>query len=125
MDLNEWLLDLEPTEAGYVRQCFKFFKGTNGGIEPEIPAGLSKARADVLKFHCKSLAEKIKRRRKVDELKVINFKASEKFEKEISYEAAELDVNKSIYIRACIEAGRAFVKTHPDMIKFLDSVIPK
>jgi hypothetical protein len=126
MQLSEWIRVLDQDEAGYARRCFRFWNGTNGGDQPTIPAGMSKARADVLRYHTQSLTDMTRRKRKVEDLKVISFRATVDLEKQLAFEASELDINKSIYIRACIEAGRPIIKAYPQMINFFaDSVIPK
>jgi hypothetical protein len=126
MRLSEWINELEPAERGYTRQCFRFWNGSNGRIEPQIPSGMSKARADVLRYHTQSLTDLTRRRRKVEELKVISFRAPEELQRHLAFEASELDINMSIYIRACLEAGRPLVRAYPKIINFFsDSCIPK
>ncbi len=126
MKISEWVKELDQNEAGYARRYFRFWKGSNGNREPEIPWGMSKVHADVLKYHTQSLIDTTQRRRKMEETKTITFRASEKLERDLAFEASEIDVNKSIYIRACIEAGRPIVKAHPKIINFFsDVVIPK
>jgi len=125
MNISEWVKELEPDEQGYARQCFRFWNGSNGHVDPDIPDGMSKSKALVLKFHTKSLTDEAKKKRKLEELRVVSFRAPEKFEKELAFESAQIDVNKSIYIRACIEAGRPLVKHNPGIIAYLSgSVIP-
>ncbi len=126
MNLSEWANSLPNDEKAYVSQCFKFWQGHNGNREPYPPNGISNARAEILKYHTKSFLEPGTRRRKMEDLKVISFRATEEFEKEIAFDSAKLDVNKSIFLRACIEAGRPFVLANPRIINFFsDSVIPK
>ena len=121
MTIYQWSQELEPDEQAYVRQCFQYWMGNNGGIEPDVPEGMSKVRAETLKFHCKSLIDTTQRRRKMQELKVISFRAPEEFEKELAFEAAKIDVNKSVYIRTCLEIGRKLVLAFPALIHFFGS----
>jgi len=127
MNIKEWCSELHPEEQGYVRQSFRSINGTNGAIQPDPPAGMSKAKADILFYHTKSFIDLSKgRKRKMDEWKVISFRGPAELEKSLAIEAAQLDINKSIYIRACIEMGRPMVKEYPKLITFLsDEVIPR
>ncbi len=127
MSLQAWVDTLDrDDEKVYVRQCAKFWMGSNGGHEPDIPDGISKSHAQVLKFHCQSLCEGTPRRRKLEELSTITFKASEEFHKELAYAAALVDVNVSIFIGSCILLAKDQLKANPKLINFFsDSVIPK
>ncbi len=126
MDLNEWVSLLEPIEQGYVRQCFRYWNGTNGGVEPDIPQGMSSQRAAVLKFHCQSLNNGQTGRRKMDESKPVSFRWTDKFKKDLAFEAAELDISLSEYVMRCLNAGRPIVQAYPTLSKnFEDPVIQK
>lgn len=124
MDLTEWVLELEPIEAAYVRQCYRYWNGTNGGIEPEIPPGLSKARADILRYHVKSLNNGQRGKRKMDQAKPVSFRWSEKFKRELAFEASLLDVSLSEYVYRAINIGRPIVLAYPKRSKaFPDPVL--
>lgn len=127
MTLAEWTKELDQDEQGYVRQCFKFRNVLNGGQEPEIPKGMSKTKAEILKFHCKSYLEGSNgRKRKMDELETITFKVSPDLHKQLAVDAAQIDVNISIFIRTCIVLAAPLLKTNPELVNFFSgSVIPK
>jgi hypothetical protein len=118
--------DWSPEEKGYMRRCFKFWKGVTKGEEPEIPEGISKAKADILKFKAKTAADSTKRKRRMEELVTISFKVSKEFSRELNSQAAEIDVNLSIFIRSCILLAGPQILAYPKVIGFFsDSVIPK
>ena len=117
MELAEWILELEPVEQGYVRQCFKYWNGINGGMEPSIPAGMSKAKADILRYHCQALNNGKKGRRKVEESKPISFRWTDSLKRDLAFEAAEMDITLSEYVLRCVIAGRPVVKAFPDLSK--------
>ncbi len=125
MELKDWILELNGDEQAYVRQCFRFWAGDNKNYEPEIPSGMSKSRADILRYHTKSLAESHQRRRKVEDLDTISFKASHDFHQQIAFYAAQIDVNLSIFIRTCIELSKETLVKHPELVYSLKSVLPK
>ncbi len=120
MKLSEWISLLEPIEQGYVRQCFHFWQGTNGGVEPSVPLGLSKSRAEVLKYHCRSLNNGQTGKRKVEESKPVSFRWTDKFKKDLAFEAAELDITLSEYVLRCVNIGRPVVMAYPKISKQFD-----
>jgi len=115
MGLSEWISELEPKEQGYARQCFKFWNGTNGGSLPGIPPGMSKSKADILRYHCQALNNGRTGRRKVEESKPISFRWADALKKELAFEAAELDITLSEYVLRCVNIGRPIVRAFPEL----------
>ncbi len=113
MNLSEWANSLEINEKGYVSQCFKFWNGSNGGQEPPIPVGISRSRADILRFHTKSLNDGQTGRRKMEESKPMSFRLTDALKKDLAFEAAELDISLSEYLIRCINIGRPIVMAYP------------
>ncbi len=125
MNLSEWAHSLENDEKAYVSQCFKYWQGHNGDNAPCAPLGISNARADILRYHTQSLMDTTTRRRKMEELNTITFKATKEFQQNLAMAAAEVDSNLSSFIRCCIELSIETVRKHPELIYTLKSVIPK
>lgn len=127
ISVGQWIRELDQKEAAYARQCFRFWNGTNGSQEPEIPEGMSKVHADVLKYHTKSFINgDTRRKRKMEDLKVVSFKMPPREFEELASCAAQVDVNVSIFIRCCIELASPQVLKNPALINFFsESVIPK
>ncbi len=115
MSISDWIELLETKEQAYARQCFKYWNGTNGGYEPPIPEGMSQSRAEVLKYHVKSLSGDSSGRRKIEKSKPISFRIKDKLKRELAFEAAERDVSISEYIIQCINAGRPLVLAYPNL----------
>lgn len=116
MEPLEWVNLLEPDEQPYARQCWHFHQGTNGGIRPANPPGMSQARADCLFFHMKSVNNGERGHRKMEESKPRSIRMTDKLYKELAFEAAELgeDISWSKYVERCINAGRPIVRAFPD-----------
>jgi hypothetical protein len=120
------LPDWSPEEKGYMRQCFKYWKGLTKGEEPTIPPGISKVKADILKYKSKTIADSTERKKRMDETVTISFRATKEFSKEVSADAAEADLSLSVFIRACISLASPQILAHPKIIGFFtDSVFPK
>lgn len=118
MELSQWIGMLESDEQGYARQCFRYHNGTNGNHLPDIPPGMSKARADVLRCHCQALNNGQTGRRKVDKTEPVSFRWTEEFKRELAFEASKLDITMSEYVLRCVNAGRPTVQAYPEMSKF-------
>ena len=70
--------------------------------------------------------EDSRRKRKMEDLRVVSFKMSPAEFEELAKNAAQIDVNVSIFIRCCIELAASQVLKNPKLINFFsDSVIPK
>ncbi len=126
MTIAEWAELLDPNEKEYVKQCFKFWHNLDA-VEPEIPDGIGRSKADLLRFHTKSLMEDSKpSKRKLEQLETITFKASQALHTRAAMDAAFVDVNLSIFIRTCILLASPIIKGNPRLVNFFsDSVIPK
>lgn len=126
MTIAEWAELLEPEEKAYVKLCFKFWHNPDA-IEPEIPDGIGRSKADLLRFHTKSLMEDSRAgKRKMEQLETISFKASHSLHTQAAMDAAHVDVNLSIFIRTCINLASPIIKANPKLVNFFsDSVIPK
>ena len=120
MKMAEWISELEPDEQAYARQCFRFWNGTNGNQEPTIPNGMSRSRADILRYHVKSLNNGQIGRRKVEENPTLSFRVVESLKRDLAYEAAQLDLSLSEYLLRCINAGRPLVMAYREVSKFFD-----
>ena len=120
MGISEWAHSLETNEKGYVSQCFKFWNGTNGGQEPPIPVGISRSRADILRFHTKSLNDGQTGRRKMEESKPFSIRITDSLKKDLAFEAAEIDITISEYVIRCINIGRPIVLAFPDLSKLFE-----
>ncbi len=126
MNLQEWANCLEPTEKAYVSQCFKYWQGHNGDREPDPPPGISRSRSEILLYHTKSFLEPGTRRRKMEELQTISFRVPEEFYRQLAFDAAQVDVNISIFIRSCILLASSQIKANPNLVNFFSkAVIPK
>jgi len=126
MNLSEWANCLEPAEKAYVSHCFKFWQGNNGGTEPSLPPGISRSRSEILLYHTKSFLEPGTRRRKMDELQTISFRVPEEFYRQLAFDAAQVDVNISIFIRSCILLASSQIIANPNLVNFFSkAVIPK
>jgi len=119
MNLSEWADLLEPVEKAYVSHCFRYWNGTNGGIPPSPPPGMSKARADILLYHTKSLNNGETGKRKMEQSIPVSFRWLGKFKNDLLSEAAQLNLDLSTYVFRCINIGRPVVKTYPDLCKQL------
>ncbi len=125
MNSNEWIHTLEKDEGGYARRCHRLWKqGMEDG--PTIPEGMSKTKADILRYHTKALLDTTRRTRKMEELAVISFKLPKELQQQVAMSAAEVDVNVSILIRTCIVLALPQIISNPKIINFFsESVIPK
>ncbi len=122
----EQLLDFDPAEKGYLKECFKFWNGFTGGIEPLIPEEIGRAKAQILKYKAKGIAEDEPKRRRMDRLVTKSFKASPDFFQKVSSDSSQVDVNVSVFIRACVQLASPVIKANPRLINFFsDSVIPR
>ena len=118
--------DWSPEEKAYLRRSFQYWKEGERGEDPKIPDGISNARAQILKYKAKGISEDSKRKRKMEELTTVSFKISREFFEQLALDAAEVDVNVSIFIRTCILLASPQIKSNPKIINFFsDSVIPK
>ena len=126
MTISEWAELLDPEEKVCVKECFKFWHNPDA-VEPEIPGGIGRSKADLLRFHTKSLMEDSKAgKRKLEQLETITFKASHAFHTQMAMDSAHVDVNLSIFIRTCILLASPIIKQNPKLVNFFsDSVIPK
>ena len=123
--INEWIALLEPVEQGYVRLVWRWLQGTNGGIEPAIPLGMSRAKANILKWHSQALNNGERGRRVMEKKPPINFRGSESYHKELAFEASLLDISLSEYLTRCVNAGRPIVQAYPKLSKqFEGPVLP-
>lgn len=114
MDATQWVLMLEPEEQGYVRRLYPYLQGTNGGIEPAIPPGMSKVHADGLRCHLKSFLNGQKGKRVMEEKKPTSIRMSDKLKRQLAYEASLLEnVCFTDYCLRCINAGRPIVQAYP------------
>ncbi len=126
MTIAEWAELLDPNEKEYVKQCFRFWHNPDA-VEPEIPDGIGRSKADLLRFHTKSLMEDSNtRKRKLEQMETITFKASHTMHTRAAMDAAHVDVNLSIFIRTCINLASPIIKANPKLVNFFsESVIPK
>lgn len=120
MKIAEWISELDPQEQAYVRQCFRFWNETNGDHEPSVPQGMSRSRADILRYHCQALNNGQIGRRKVEENPTISFRILESLKRDLAFEAAELDISLSEYLLRCINAGRPVVRAYPDISRLFE-----
>ena len=116
MNLTQWLLELEPEEQGYVRRVWQYLQGTNGGVLPDIPMGMSQTRADILRCHCQALNNGDRGHRKMEESKPRSIRMTDRLHDELAIEAAEIlpDLSWSEYVLRCINAGRPQVRAFPE-----------
>jgi hypothetical protein len=125
MNISAWVQELPREEKGYVRQCWH--QWNCGGKDPSVPEGISGVKAQLLKYHTKSfIIEGSRRKRKMEDLRVVSFKMSPAEFDELAKNAAQIDVNVSVFIRCCIELGTPQILINPKLINFFsESVIPK
>ncbi len=114
MDLIEWILELEPIEQAYARQCFRFWNGTNGDRQPLVPDGMSQARADIIRYHVKAFINGRTGHRKLEEKKPTSIRFSGSLKKQLIFESAERDLSLSDYVIKCTNAGRPLVRAFPE-----------
>jgi hypothetical protein len=124
MKISEWVRDLSDQEKGYVRQCWNYW---HGGADPVIPDGISKPKADILKYHTKSfIDENNGRKRKMEDLRIVSLKMTQDQFDRIANSAAQIDVNISIFIRTCLALATPQLLDNPKLINFFsETVIPK
>ena len=122
MKIEEWIPQLEPEEQSFVRRSFRAIKGGNG--KPDT-GKISQPRADILFAHTQVLAENSPRKRKPNPLRVITLKLPYDLHQELLRDAAEVDINVSAFVRACIVLSSETIKKRPLLLHILNSVIPK
>ena len=125
MNISQWVKELPGNERGYVRQCWHSWNGETS--PPIVPVGMSQAKADILRYHTKSfIKENNGRKRKMEDLRIVSLKMTNDHFEELAKNAAQIDVNISIFIRCCIELATPQILLNPKLINFFsDSVIPK
>lgn len=123
--LSEWILSLEPSEQAYARECFHFWEGTSGDRAPCPPRGMSKAKADILLYHVKSLNNGETGRRKVEAARGHTFRWKESYHRQLALEASTLDICLSEYVMRCLNAGRPLVQAYPKLGRFFEDAGPE
>jgi len=120
MDLVKWIGMLEENERSYVSKCIEYWTSGNGTVLPLPPPGLSQVKADLLRYHTRSLLEDFssKAKRIKKQASSISIRIPKSLEIELKTKAQILRQSESELVRACIELGLPILEKNPIIINY-------